>query len=76
MLTPRDKSMLKGLVNSQVWRVLEQLATDMCDEIQRGEKVGDTEWETAKKAIADQHEAMGIKRYLNQIINLIQQDDE
>ncbi len=76
MITKRDISLLKGLVNSQTWRVLEELALDMANEIQSREKVGDTEWDTAKQAIGDQHESMGIKSYLRKIIDLIQQDNE
>lgn len=69
-MTDQDKQTLRSLLFTPHWKVLEQLADEMCREINGRTKVGETEFETVKKAINDEGEQRGIRSVLQRIFDL------
>lgn len=73
MLSEQDKQKIKSLLFTPTWSVLEQVALDMTNEIRARSKTGDSEWDTARKAVADEGEERGIMKFLQRLLDSGQQ---
>ena len=67
MITDHDKVVLKNLLFSPQWKVVELVASLMIQDIQKQSKVADSEWETLRKVIHAEGEERGIHRLFQQI---------
>ena len=67
MISDQSRVLLKRLVFSPEWRVVEQIVEIIRNEIKSQPIVSDTEWETLKNAIGAEKEERGIIRLMQRI---------
>jgi len=72
MLNPGQKEQIRKLVSSPYWELLKQIAESLHHEIQKRNKIKDTEWETLKELLINEGKCQGIKEFLQFIFNLTQ----
>ncbi len=73
MITEGEKITLKRFLFTQEWKVLEHLIFEMEKDINFRSKIADTEWETVKNTLLNEGEVRGIKRLMQNIIDLASQ---
>lgn len=77
MITQRDRSALRTLMQSTAWKSVEQIAEQLSDKYKSDTVVRDTEWETLKTALLNEGIVRGIKTLLEEIMaQALMQKDE
>jgi len=69
MIGNQDKSILKQLVQSPQWSVIEHLANEVCVKLEGESSVHDSEWETLKATLLKEGKVRGIRHLLQEIYN-------
>lgn len=69
MITPKDKSALLSMFQSNGWRVFEQISRELQDKYNRDTVVRDSEWETIKTALMNEGMVRGIGNLLQELMN-------
>lgn len=73
MISDRDKSLLKKLVTSSEWNLVNLVAEELLQDIRQRSNVAETEWETLKNTLMNEGEQRGILRILQRLIDYAQQ---
>lgn len=68
MLTNNEKNVIRSLISSPQWQLVESLAKELKDKIRSEPKKKDTEWETASTCVYDEGQIAGIDRLFNELL--------
>lgn len=69
MITQAEKSMLRQLIQSPTWSIIERLAQKQIDKIKTDSYVKETEFETIKTVLLSEGQIQGITNLINYIYN-------
>ena len=64
MITDNQRQQLKALIQDPKFRTIEDIAEDLSNKIAYEPVIAETEWETLKKAIGNDSEVRGIRRFI------------
>ena len=67
MINPRDRPTLQRLVTSPEWKIVENIANQVIDQVKEDPKAQSTQWETIKKTLLAEGQTSGIRRLLQEI---------
>lgn len=71
-MTSQEKQMIRGLLQDPRWKVVENLASQVCVKIALEENIErETEWETLKEFLLNRGQVKGINRLLQELWNQI-----
>ncbi len=68
-MTINEKSLIRQLMQSPQFPVLENLSKELIDKIAYDSKLRDTEWETLKATVFDAGQIKGITRFIQELYN-------
>lgn len=68
-MTTNEKSLIRQLMQSPQFSVLENLSKELVDKIAFDSKLRDTEWETLKATVFDAGQIEGITRFIKELYN-------
>ncbi len=72
-MTENEKNQIKSLIQDSRWRIVENLAQEICNKIALEEMVDrDTEWETTKGFLLARGQILGIQRLLKTMWEALQ----
>lgn len=74
MISPNEKKLARGLLQTPQWRIAELIADEMCDKLKTDSVVRESEWETLKTALLNEGQIRGIRNFLQEIYNYAQND--
>ena len=72
MITDSEKSILRNLIQSPPFRVVENIANELIEHIKDQSNLKDTEWETAKSVALEEGQIQGIRQLIQEIYRLAQ----
>lgn len=69
MITNIERQQIQQLLQAPQWQTVERLAHVLIEQIRDQPSVGDTEWDTIKRAFSIDFEVRGIRRFLQECYN-------
>ena len=74
MISIQEKTILRILLQSPQFRIVENVAKEIVENIRNHSNLKDTEWETAKSVAMEEGQIQGINQLLQELYRLAQQD--
>ena len=76
MPTTGEKEQIRQLIGTPQWATVEALANQLCETIERDTVVGDSEWDTLKKALLDEGQVRGIRKFIAELYKEAQREPD
>ena len=73
MITKNEQQQIKLILQDPKWQTVENIATELCDKIAYEPVVAGNEWETISKALSNDGQIKGIRRFIQELFNQAQQ---
>jgi len=74
MISTNEKSQLRALLQSPQFRIVENIAKELTQNMKDQSNKRDTEWETAAAVVFEEGQIQGINKLLQELYRLAQQD--
>jgi dihydroneopterin aldolase len=72
MITSSEKNLLKNLIQSPGFRIVENVAKELIEQVKDQSNLRETEWETAKNVALEEGQIGGIRKLLQELYRLAQ----
>ena len=74
MISLQEKTILRALLQSPQFRIVENVAKEITENIRNRSNLKDTEWETAKSVAMEEGQIQGINQLIQELYRLAQEN--
>ena len=74
MISLHEKTILRALLQSPQFRIVENVAKEITENIRNRSNLKDTEWETAKSVAMEEGQIQGINQLIQELYRLAQEN--